>query len=561
MRVRKLALLIATVMTPLVAHAGEGMWMPQQVPLFEEQLGALGMTVDAKSFADLTGFPMGAVISLGGCTASFVSPQGLVVTNHHCAFGSIQHNSTPERDLTVTGFLARSLDEELPARPDARIFVTTKIDDVTEHLRGKIDPGLTGAKRQAIIEERTKSMIAECERPGGVRCRIASFFEGSMYQRITQMEVRDVRLVYAPAEGVGNYGGDVDNYMWPRHTGDFSFYRAYVGRDGKPADYSKDNVPYSPKHWLKVSTGELNEGDLVIVAGYPGRTSRHITADEFRVAQEFRFPRSIEHFKAVLEILRGESARSDDARIRLASKIESNANQLKRFEGTWEGMSKGNLLERKRADEAELKAWIAAEPARAKQWSGALEEIAKLNERGRARMEADFVESWLTRGSTLLSEAQTIQRLALERQKKDAQRKAGYQERDLPRIKAATARSQKTLELASDRALLGHFLRLATALPAGQRIAAVDEALAATGESTSDARVETLLDRLYANTKLTELSERNAMLLETPAQLAARNDSCLDFAAALLPAGLEREKLQDDIAGSMALIRPKYMDA
>ncbi|MGK2859504.1 MAG: S46 family peptidase [Thermoanaerobaculia bacterium] len=561
MKYRSLLPLILVLTFAASAFAGEGMWMPQQVPLFEEQLGALGMTLDAKSFTDLTGFPMGAVISLGGCTASFVSPQGLVVTNHHCAFGSIQHNSTPERDLTVHGFLARSLDEELPARPDARVFVTTRIEDVTEHLRGKIDPGITGAKRHAIIEQRTKSMIADCERPGGVRCRVASFFEGALYQRITQTEIRDVRLVYAPAEGVGNYGGDVDNYMWPRHTGDFSFYRAYVGKDGKPADYSKDNVPFAPAHWLKVSTDELNEGDLVIVAGYPGRTSRHITADEYRVAYEFRYPRSIEHYKTILDVLRAESAKSDEARIRLTSRIEGNANGLKRFEGTWEGMSKRNLLERKRRDEAELQAWIAAEPARAKKHGGALEEIAKLNERSRARMEVDFLEPWLTRSSTLLSEAITIHRLAVEREKKDADRQPGYQERDLPRIKAAVARAQRTIDLPSDRALLSHFLKLSADLPIGQRIAAVDRALAATGEATVDAQVAKYVEQLYANTKMADLRERTAMLAETPAQLKKRGDAFLDLAAAMLPQQLEREKFEHEISGSMALVRPRYIEA
>jgi len=561
MKLRIMMALVVAMTFPIAVQAGEGMWMPQQVPMFEEQLGALGMTIDAKSFADLTGFPMGAVISLGGCTASFVSPHGLVVTNHHCAFGSIQHNSTPERDLTVNGFLARSFEEELPAASGTKVWVTTKIDDVTEHLRGKIDPKVTGAERYAVIERRTKSIVADCERGGGVRCRVASFFEGVQYMRITQTEILDVRLVYAPAEGVGNYGGDVDNFMWPRHTGDFSFYRAYVGKDGRPADYSKENVPFAPAHWLKVSTEEIDEGDLMIVAGYPGRTSRHITADEFQMAHVFRYPRSIEVYKAVLEILRSESAKSDAARIRLASKIETNANGLKRFEGTYEGMSKDKLIDRKRSDESELKAWIASDPARVKKYGGALAEIAKLDQRSWATMERDFAASWMTRSSTLLSQAVTIHRLAVERQKKDADRKPEYQERDMPRIRAVSDRAQKTLDLPSDRALLGHVLKLAAALPRGQRIDAVDKALAATGETTIDAQVTKLLDRLYSSTKMGDLAERTAMLAETPTQLKARGDAFLDFAAATLPQRLEREKVEHEISGSMAIVRPKYMDA
>ena len=279
------------------------------------------------------------------------------------------------------------------------------------------------------------------------------------------------------------------------------------------------------------------------------------------MAHEFRYPRSIEHYKAILGILRAESARSEEARIRLASKIEGNANNLKRFEGTWEGMSKGNLMERKLRDEAELKAWIAADPARVTKYGGALERIASLNQRKSASMERDFLESWLIRSSSLLSEAVTIHRLAVERQKKDADREPGYQQRDLPRIKAATSRVQKTLELESDRALLGHFLRLAASLPVGQRIEAVDTALAATVETTIDAQVEALLVRLYANSRMAGLAERTSMLSETPAQLKKRADSFLELAAAMLPRQLERETLENEISGSMALWRPRYIEA
>jgi len=561
LKIRNIVFALFAAAFAVPSFAGEGMWMPEQVPLFEEQLKALGMTVEAKSFADLTGFPMGAVLSIGGCTASFVSPQGLVVTNHHCAYGAVQYNSSPDRDLTLNGFLAKSFDEELPAGPGSRVWVTTKIDDVTEHLRGKIDAKIVGKQRHDILEERTKSLVAECERPGGVRCRVASYFEGARYLRVTQMEIRDVRLVYAPAEKIGDFGGEVDNFMWPRHTGDFSFLRAYVGKDGKPADYSKENVPFAPAQFLKVSTGELNDGDLVIVAGYPGRTSRHVTADEYRVAEEFTFPRSIENYKAVEQILEAQSAKSQATRIRLASKVETNANGLKRFEGTLAGMKKGNLLAKKRADESELKAWIAADPARAKKFGTVLDEVAKLDARKWETRERDFVASWLGRASTLLSQATTISRLAIERGKKDALREPGYQERDWSRIRSMSERAQRSLDVETDRLLLTHFLKLASGLPAGQRIGAVDAALAATGESTADLQIAKLVEKLFADTKLGDKDARLAMLAETSAELKARGDAMLDFGSAIEAEQMEQEKIADEISGSMSLAKARYMDA
>jgi hypothetical protein len=390
---------------------------------------------------------------------------------------------------------------------------------------------------------------------------VAAYFEGAKYLRITQMEIRDVRLVYAPAEKIGDFGGEVDNFMWPRHTGDFSFYRAYVGKDGKPADYSKDNVPFKPAHFLKVSTGELNDGDLVIVAGYPGRTSRHVTADEYKVAEEFTYPRSIEHFKAIEAILEKASAKDDATRIRLASRVETNANGLKRFEGTLAGMKQGNLLAKKRADEAELKAWIAADPARTKLYGGVLEEVGKLDARKWSTIEREFIESWLSRSSTLFSQAITINRLAIERGKKDALREPGYQERDWSRIKASSDRAQRSLDVETDRLLFTHFLKLAAALPPGQRLASVDKALAATGEAAVDAQVAKVVERLFANTKLADKAARTAMLEETPAQLKARGDAMLAFGGEFEAEQIEHAKVEDEIQGSMALAKARYMDA
>src|SRR5439155_25996656 len=184
------------------AFAAEGMWMPQQIPQLADELKKMGLKIDPNRFADLTGDPMGAVISLGGCSASFVSPEGLIVTNHHCGFGALQFNSTPQRDLITNGFLAKTKEEELPAGPGSRVFVTTTIEDVTPRVTGSLAATLSDIDREKAIDRSIKELVAECEKPGGVRCRVASFYEGASYIRTTQMEIRDVRLVYAPALGI-----------------------------------------------------------------------------------------------------------------------------------------------------------------------------------------------------------------------------------------------------------------------------------------------------------------------------------------------------------------------
>jgi hypothetical protein len=249
----RLRLLSASVVAALAfasaAHASEGMWVPQQLPEIAGPLKQAGLKLSPEQLADLTGDPMGAVVALGGCTASFVSPNGLVVTNHHCAYGAIQLNSTAEKNLIRDGFNAPTLADELSAGPNARVFVLDEITDVTREAQAAIaSAGDDALGRTKALEAFEKKLIAGCEAEAGFRCRLYSFSGGNTYRLFKNIEIKDVRLAYAPPGSVGKFGGDVDNWMWPRHTGDFSFYRAYVGKDGKPAAFSADNVPYRPKH-------------------------------------------------------------------------------------------------------------------------------------------------------------------------------------------------------------------------------------------------------------------------------------------------------------------------
>src|SRR6185295_18081585 len=189
----------------------------QQIPALGDELKKLGLQLDPNQFADLTGFPMGAIVSIGGCSASFVSPEGLLVTNHHCVYGALQYNSTPQNDLVKNGFLAKAKAQEIQAAPDARVYVTTNLEDVTQQVLAPFPTNATDADRDRLITRRRREIIKACEQPGGLSCQVASFYEGAQYVKITRMEIRDVRLVYAPALGVGNFGDEVDNWMWPRH--------------------------------------------------------------------------------------------------------------------------------------------------------------------------------------------------------------------------------------------------------------------------------------------------------------------------------------------------------
>ncbi|HEX8171586.1 MAG TPA: S46 family peptidase [Thermoanaerobaculia bacterium] len=555
MKIRGL-LLLACLALPFSLFADDGLWMPQQIPALGGELKKLGLQLDPNQFADLTGFPMGAIVSIPGCSASFVSPDGLIVSNHHCVYGALQYNSTKEHDYVRDGFLAKTRAEEIQATPDARVYVTTAIDDVTAQILGTLPKNTTDAERARAITRNRRRIVEECEKQGNVRCLVSSFFEGAQYLRFTQLELRDVRLVYAPALGVGNFGDEVDNWMWPRHTGDFGFYRAYVGKDGKPADYSKDNVPYRPKHFLKVSTRDLDENDLVMIAGTPGSTSRHATASQVQAAEEYELPAAVRYRTMLLDLLRARGAGDRDVALRNASRIASLENYLKKYTGTLEAYRRGHFVEAKKKEEAALRASLTGELA--KSYDTASAELESILARQRTTRERDTLFAWLYTASPMLTQANNLYRNTIERTRPDLDRADEYRDRNRTRFQGSLTRNRRNFDLGSDRAGLRLFLAEAAKLPADQRITPVDRAL---HKTTVDEQIDALLDRLYGSTKIGDAEAEAAMVNETTAQLTARNDSLIAFAAELRAFGAQRDEETAAREGAMARLRPVMLEA
>lgn len=559
----RLSLVLALALLSAAARAEEGMWMPQQIPQLAGRLKAMGFRGDPQAFADLTGQPMGAIVSLGGCSASFVSPDGLIVTNHHCVQGALQFNSTPQRDLMEDGFLATARDQELTAGPGSRVYVTTSVKEVTDEVAGKIDPKLSDRARHDVIEKRLKERTAACEKDGQ-RCRVASFFDGLKYFELAQMEIQDVRLVYAPAEGIGNFGGEADNWQWPRHTGDWSFYRAYVSPAGKSVPFAKENVPFKPKHWLKVSPEGGGPGDLVFVAGYPGRTQRFATYAQTKELAEWAFPRTVRRNTELIALLEEVGKSGKETQIRVATRKRGMNNTLTNRKGVVEGFRRGDLLAKKEGMEKDLAAWIAADPLRQKTYGDVLPALDAVQaERVKTRERDTTLFDLLGNGSSLLPAAHTIYELSLERPKKDLEREAEYQERNWSRIREALDRLQKSYDPAADRALLRYILVEASKLPTLQRIETLDkEAGLKAGMPDAEAgkKIDTLLDRL-SRTKLGDRATRLALLEKPTAEILAAKDPMIELAAALDPlwqANRERAKARD---GAYERLGARYAQA
>ena len=549
------ALLACTAATPLIAK--EGMFTPQQLPAIAEDLKATGLEIDPEALSDLTGFPMGAIVSLGGCSASFVSPQGLVVTNHHCARGSVQFNSTADNNYLENGFLAKELGEELPAAPGSRIYVTTALTDVTARMREGVD-SMTASERYAAVDQRIKDITAECEQKAGYRCQVASFYGGKEYTLIERLEVRDVRIVYAPADSIGKYGGDIDNWMWPRHTGDFAFYRAYVAPDGSAADYSEDNVPYQPEHHLKVSASGLKEGDFVMAAGYPGSTSRYATLAEVENTFSWTYPTYVKLVNDWIDTIEEAAPEGSDARVKYESLLAGLNNFEKNTRGQLDGARRVGLVDRRAEREEALAAWIAEDSSRAA-YGEAIAGLQAHSEKSAEIARQAFWYNFATRPA-LLGTAQRLYRLAHERKLPDAQRERGYQDRDMTFFRQGMQALDRRYEASVDKAQWLLFLDTYLDEPEGNRVAVFDEAMGFTADM-DEAALSAKLDGFYAGTKLADAQTRLALMEATPDELEALDDPFMNLAIALYDYDRGLEDQAKERAGEALALRPAYMEA
>jgi hypothetical protein len=556
--------LVCLALYAAAAPAEEGMWMPRQIPLLAARLRALGFTGDPEAYADLTGFPMGAIVSLGNCSASFVSGEGLVVTNNHCVQSALQFNSRPGRNLMEAGFLARTRAEELWSGPGSRLFVTVSARDVTGEITGGIDSEVSDRERFDVVENRVKARTAACE-TGGLRCSVVPFFEGLSWYEIGQKEIEDVRLVYAPPEGIGNFGGETDNWQWPRQTGDYSFYRAYVSKDGRGVPFSRENVPFRPKLFLKVSSKGAAPGELVLVAGYPGRTYRLKPYAEIRETVEWTLPRSIRRLADRIALLEAVGKNDEEAALRVSTTLRGFNNRLTNDKGVLEGMVRGGLLARKAAEEREFVAWIDRDPARKARYGDVLPALgALLAEREKTR-ERDALLTELTGGrSSALGAAVTIYRLSIEKKKPDAERDPDFQERNWTRIRESEERRQRSLEPKADRALLGYALADVAKLPAGERIEALDAAIGlAPGMPEADAKraIDAFLGKLLAGTRIYDRTFRLSLLERPTPDLLATNDTFIALAANLYPVQEVVREASKKRSGALYRVGPLYAEA
>lgn len=441
--------------------ADEGMWLPSLIyKLNISEMKEAGFNLTAEDIYSINNSSIkDAVVALdyGSCTAELISNDGLLLTNHHCGFGEIQSHSTVEHDYLRDGFWAKSHDEELP-NPGKTVSFLVSIEDVTDKVLANVTDEMSEVERNRIIQREGRNIAREAKGDSHYETNVQSFFNSNQFYLITLETFSDVRLVGAPPQSLGKFGGDTDNWMWPRHTNDFCLFRVYCGPDGKPAEYSEDNVPYHPKHFLPISLKGVKEGDFAMVMGYPGTTNRYETS--FGVASTMQVTNTvrIEVREKLLDVWSEYMSTSQKARIQYASKYARSSNYYKYSIGQNKGLENLKVIEKKKAIEDKFTKWLNENDSRKAKYGNALsyiEESFKDVETDKAR---GYLAEALLRGAEIFLFAYRTSSLAelLEKPDENQQRIEQLTER----IKATVDDYFKDYDAATDQKVVATMLKL-----------------------------------------------------------------------------------------------------
>ena len=521
-------LIILAIISVPKLKADEGMWL---LPLIEKlnigTMTEMGLKLTAEDIYSINKASIkdAIVIFGGGCTGEIVSPQGLLFTNHHCGYGQIQSHSTVEHDYLTNGFWAMSKEEELP-NPGLSVTFLVSIEDVTARVLGKVNDDMSDeARRQAVMTE-SSAITAEATKGTHYSARVSPFYSGNQYFLLVYESFSDVRLVGAPPSSIGKYGHDSDNWTWPRHTGDFSIFRVYMGPDGKPAPYSKDNIPLRPKHYLPVSLRNLQKDDFAMVIGYPGGTTRYMTSYEVDEAMNITNANRIKIRGIKQDVWMKDMMADPKVNIQYASKYSGSSNYWKFSIGQNAGLARLHTAEKKAAFEADFMKWVKASPTRTAKYGNALPLIENAV-KGRAEKYnvVQYISEALSSGMELVSFAGQLSMLEQTLEGGDKERIKGFADRmkrfsdnfygnyNLPTDREATKAMIKLYRDDIDPQYLPSFYKLI--------------------ESKFKGNVDAFVDNMFAKSLLTSQEKLNAflnaptlkVLIKDPAFIVAKSIS------------------------------------
>jgi riboflavin synthase len=554
------SLLLFVSMAPVRVLGDEGMFLPDTLnDLPVKKLQQMGLKIPLTDIYNPNGASIkDAVVIVDGGTGEFLSNEGLLLTNHHVAFDALVSASDQAKDYATNGYLAKNPAEELPAK-EYTAQITQELRDVTAEVLSGVTDAMPAPDRSTAIDAKIRSIqAANTKAADGISAKVMPLNEGLSYYLFTYLTLNDVRIVYAPPKNIGFYGGDPDNFEWPRHDGDFTFMRVYAGPDGKPAGYSPKNVPYKPKKFLSISMAGVKDNDFVMVMGYPGSTRRYRESYSIAYNQDIFMPLLINSLRTQMEALEEEGKTSRELQISLQSRIFDISNTLKDFEGSVTALRREEVVAQKKKQEADFTQWVNANPDRQKKYGEVLPNLAKAYTELNKTQPRDTLIQQIAGLSDTFEVAGVITSVAADKDKPQAERNpnmaaVALQVRlGVPGILAGRMPGFERRQLVS-------LLRQAAELPQGQKIEAIEKRF---GNLSGDARIRAEEDfaRTVVESKNVSSAESiNKLFSLSSAQLRDLHDPLIDFAGEMTDLAGDAQDRTEAFNATVARWRPALL--
>jgi hypothetical protein len=498
-----------------------------------------------------------ALVNVGGCTGSFVSEQGLILTNHHCAFSAVQLASTPEKDYLKNGFVANSLEEEIVAK-GLTCRITDSYEDVSEEILATVKDVINPIQRLNLIENKIleiEKRVNEAE--PNITAKVSEMFIGKSYVLFKYKTIKDVRLVYIPQQSIGEFGGETDNWVWPRHTGDYSFMRAYVAKDGSSAEYSKDNVPYQPKTHLKINPNGVNEGDFTFMLGYPGRTFRNRPAQFVAYQQDYLLPFTSELYtfqNNEIEKIGKQKGRSTE--LALSTRMKRNANTLKNYQGKLKGLRNIELVKQKQEEDLKMVEFINNNSDLKSKYGNLMSEIDNLYKQVNKTAYRDLWFLQIYNSSSLLKIAKDLNSFKSKLEKEAPVNREAFFKKNYSVLEKSINDLYASYDLDLDKSLFKNMLERSSKLPLNQKIAFIDSKIK--GFNTLD-KIDQFANNLFQFSKLNDKNFTFRNILKDAKSILEYNDPLLNFEKDLAKQ-INFQKIENDrIEGRLNKLMADYV--
>jgi len=535
----------------------EGMYPLSEIRKLD--LKAAGLKIDINEVYNPDGISLiDALVNVGGCTGSFVSKDGLIITNHHCSFGAVSRASTTEKNYLENGFKANTREEEIPAQGMIS-KITVGYEDVSEQILEAANEAKNVSERTDAIRKKIKEITKEAEeKQPGIVAEVSEMFSGQTYILFKYQIFKDVRLVYVPPRNIGEFGGESDNWVWPRHTGDFSFVRAYVAPDGSPAEYSKDNIPFKPKRYLKVNPNGVDEGDFIFILGYPGRTFRHQPSQFLMMQQNYSMPYIQNLYQWLIKLYEERGENDPEFALDFASRIKGLANTEKNYRGKLKGLHRLDLLDKKQKEEKELQKFIENDKQLKEKYGDVLGNIKMVYDEILQLGRVPLFLSQLMRHATSIRLAALLNDYREQFKLSESERPSIFKEDNRKELIKRIDDIYSFFYPELDKKIITKMLLDAASFPEGERLTKLE---AFPLEDNTKNRIDENVDNMISNSVINNKEAYKALFEKSEEEIKDFNEPLLQFVAAIEAERKHLEEAGKEREGKLNLLLAEFMDA